>query len=739
MSHRKSTASAASRGAPADYPLGLQKAIEWGLCLTLLTPLLVWKRSLMPHITAKVLAFQVLTEILCALVLAASLLHGKERPQAETNPALTPTSVALASFIGVSFVSALLGADLNRSLWGFIDRQDGLVLLAHFLLWMLILIWTVRRHPEPRKLIFSYAIVSFCISVAVSFSILQESYRARAAGDGFLVWRMLETGVRPAGVFGNPIYSGPYLLLHFFWGLSATYTVGCRWRQSVRPGRIFWAGGLALLLIGESLVVFAMLAGQTRGVIFGFAGGLALMAVCGALAGSTPRAVRFGPALALLLLAAGAGALWHYRNTEVVSRVPMLNRLTRLSPAENISTQIRLFAWRSALRGFADKPLVGWGPRNVYYVLNEYYDPRHVQSAPDFRDRTATWYDKTHNAYLDLLAEGGLLGLGAFLALAAVVVRSLWRMTDRPLALCLSGGLAGYAVTNLVAFDGFGSLLALFFTLAAISLEERPLDLRRWRRADAGRKSKSRAPRAAAGSDRLLHRLTACAAGVVVLIAIYANVQIARANHGYFMARSAFEQDPGTGITLYEEAFQRFSPYHANEKIECAYLTVSSAIAKRPSSRSFDAGSLVLKLTGEALRSHPRDAQFYLLLNDMYNGLAVYGDRRLAEDAERFGKRALELSPGRQEAMFTLGRTYIIKGEAPKAVQINRRMVQEYPDFALGHWFLGLSYLSNSQRDEARKEIRDALQRGYRFQNQEEIDTVKPLFDEKEFAQLMPK
>lgn len=224
---------------------------------------------------------------------------------------------------------------------------------------------------------------------------------------------------------------------------------------------------------------------------------------------------------------------------------------------------------------------------------------------------------------------------------------------------------------------------------------------------------------------------------LLVFLGMYANIQIAQAAHGYYLARNAFEQDPGAGITYYEEAFKHFSPYHADEKIKCAYLIINAAITNRPSSRSFDAGSLVLKLTGEALRSHPNDAQFYLLLNDMYNGLAMYGDRRLANDAERFGKKALELSPGRQEVMFTLGRTYIIKGEAAKAVEINRRMVQEYPDFALGHWFLGLSYLSNSQHDEARSEIHNALQKGYRFQNEEEAKTVKPLFDAKEFASFV--
>jgi O-antigen ligase len=629
-----------------------------------------------------------------------------------------------------------------RSLWGIIERQDGLVLLAHLLAWMMILLWTARRQDEPRRLLLTYFIVSLGASVVASLSIVSDSYRARAPGDQFVLWRMLQSGARPGGVFENPVYSGTYLLLNFFWGLFGISVLRRRVHDSeAGRSRALWSVGLALLLVGEFLIALAMIVGQTRGVIFGLVAGLGVMALQALFGVSTPKGIRLAVLAASLFFASTAGVVWHYRNSQVVSRVSVLNRLTRLSPAENQSTKNRVLVWRSALQGFEDRPVLGWGPGNVYYALNKYYDPQHIQFTADFWDRAQTWYDKSHNAYLDLLVERGLLGVAAFLLVAAATVRALWHMSDRSLALCLSGGLAGYAVSNLVAFDTFGSLLALFLSLTAISLQEEPVAWRHWRRPETGRKAKSSTRDAGVSRAQkgLLRPLAAVLAVVLVLMAMYCNVQIAQATHGYVMARNAFEQDPGTGITFYEEAFTHFSPYHADEKLKCAWLTVNAAITKRPSSRSFDAGSLVLQLTGEALRSHPDDAQFYLLLNDMYNGLAMYGDRRLADDAERFGNRALELSPGRQEVMFTLGRTYIIKGQAARAVEINRRMVQEYPEFALGHWFLGLSYLSNSQRDEARNEIRTALVKGYRFQSQEELNTVKPLFDEKELAQLMPR
>ena len=128
----------------------LRRLVGAGLYLILLTPLLVWHGFLFPHLTAKVLAFQVLVEIVCAAALALVLLQIR-RPARPTKWHATTSSltIGLAVFLIYSVVSSFFGIDLRRSLWGFVDRQDGLILSLHFFAWFALLVWF---YSNPRNL-----------------------------------------------------------------------------------------------------------------------------------------------------------------------------------------------------------------------------------------------------------------------------------------------------------------------------------------------------------------------------------------------------------------------------------------------------------------------------------------------------------------------------------------------------------------------------------------------------------
>ena len=53
--------------------------------------------------------------------------------------------------------------------------------------------------------------------------------------------------------------------------------------------------------------------------------------------------------------------------------------------------------------------------------------------------------------------------------------------------------------------------------------------------------------------------------------------------------------------------------------------------------------------------------------------------------------------------IFFLGRTYILRNEPRRAVELNETMVRSYPDFALGHWFLGLSLIADNVQERAQR------------------------------------
>lgn len=740
----------------------LEGIIRWGLYFILLTPLLISTWFMSPFLAPKVLAFQILVDIVVGAVASLYLLLMKQERQPATTtflPGRSPLLVALATCLGYALVAALFGVDLNRSLWGIIDRGDGLILQLHFLAWFVVLAWFYQNrgfaqifiqpsNPKRKKDRSSspvahdfhfYLRLSFWVSAAAAttviymwlelhfklLSIVPESVKGPFQG-------------RVGGVFGNPTFAGPYFLFHFFYGL---YLLSQFVRAKLdipsssdspprrrRNGTIRWTAHTTWIAIAQCMILSALLLGQIRGVLLGLVAGLFVVAVCIIFSRSLVLRLRIAAAVFTGLFIVGSLSLWQLRDTAVAKSLPFLKRLTQTSFTE-LSVSARLMAWQSAFSSIKDHPILGWGANNVYYGLNKYYNPALVRFDPNETQTHLTWYDKSHNAYLDLLAERGIVGALLYLALILVTARSLWLLRDRYLAYFTSGSLTAYLVSNFVAFDSFGSLYGLYLFLTPLLIsdyEKKPPGPERVRAAPA------EGSKGGAMMARLSGALRKPAAIFVLLLsvcALYASIETGAASIGYNDAQQAFAQDPDLGLRSYEAAFQHYSPYQKMEKLRCAILTMESVLNKRPMRDRAGSARQALQWAQEAAAALPRDASVFITLADLCNNLGLYVDKSFLDKAEYFGKRALELSPKRQEAAFCLGRTYVLRNDAPRAVELNKRMVSDYPAYPMAHWFLGLSLIADGKRDEARREIQKAFDLGFKFRNAGEENVVKDLFE----------
>ena len=101
----------------------------------------------------------------------------------------------------------------------------------------------------------------------------------------------------------------------------------------------------------------------------------------------------------------------------------------------------RLALWMAAAAMFRDAPLLGHGPGSFGPQYRAYLYTLQLPSWIDVDPRLTPW---AHNLYLELLAEGGVIGLAAFLALAAAGVSMINRVrTRRPDDLQRLGAAAG--------------------------------------------------------------------------------------------------------------------------------------------------------------------------------------------------------------------------------------------------------------------------------------------------------
>lgn len=122
--------------------------------------------------------------------------------------------------------------------------------------------------------------------------------------------------------------------------------------------------------------------------------------------------------------------------------------LERATSAESIAAPLamRLRNWEAGLRGFADRPLLGWGPENYFAASG-----RHMAPPPDGRLRAL---DRAHSMLVHEAATKGVLGLAAYLALWALTLRAAVRAArgacarDRALVVFAAAALAGWFVQS---------------------------------------------------------------------------------------------------------------------------------------------------------------------------------------------------------------------------------------------------------------------------------------------------
>ncbi len=381
--------------------LVLDRFICVGLYLVLCSPLLVWSGFLFPDLTAKVLGFQVLVELILAAFLIVILLKPPALGKA-LDLLRIPILASLAAFLGYSLLTALFGVDLSQSLWGIIDRQDGLVLLAHFLAWAIVLVWyyggasdqlsEADARPSRRGRRFHcYLYFSFWVSVAVALTALGETeIRFNDILGSMLA--TLASPVRISGVFGNPAFLGSYLSFHFFFGiyfLQVLLRPGAKSAHEAEPAarpsrrrRAVRYAQLSGTILGIAILAFIIAAGQTRGVILGLVAGLIVMIAVFALTQSAKRYIRVTGVILVVCVVLSAAGIWKYRDNPIISQITVLRRLAHFSSDQDASAAVRLLSWGSGLRSSLDHPILGWGYNNVYYALNRHYDPRQIKWTP---------------------------------------------------------------------------------------------------------------------------------------------------------------------------------------------------------------------------------------------------------------------------------------------------------------------------------------------------------------------
>jgi putative inorganic carbon (HCO3(-)) transporter len=333
----------------------------------------------------------------------------------------------IALFMGIRFVSSLLGNDPRMSL-EFYWRPLTHVLLFYWLVWLL---RRDQRDPVLRAYFLLFGVV--CL---VGFI----EYAGWYFGIPFLP--VFQQGWLEIGGLRDPIPPSNWRLnftltnatsLSTYLSLLIPPAIAMAIRTRKRDMRLGW-----LLLIGAALLVQVLT--RSRGGLLG-------LLVAGAVAAAASLVTYRDRALALWRRLAQSRLFWVGPPLSAaliaVLAVTLLPRY--IDRPENLFGRIEL--WKCAVQTVGLSPLLGVGTGGFGLAW---------RSCAQTSSLKLDLYTTAHNLYLNLAAESGILGMVAFSLLAAKVVsraRLRWESSqdrfDRVEAIAIAASLAGYAVNML--------------------------------------------------------------------------------------------------------------------------------------------------------------------------------------------------------------------------------------------------------------------------------------------------
>ncbi|MEA4910798.1 hypothetical protein SDC9_33205 [bioreactor metagenome] len=452
-----------------------------------------WNSMLFPYITGKNFAFRILVEIAAAAWIMLMILDKNFRPKKS----------ALLWIYGI-FVFVLLLADIfsvnpTRAFFSNFERMEGFISHAHLFLYFLMLITLFKDKASWAK----YKFILFLSNIPVLLlGLLQMLGLPNFAPMKFLPalrdaigskFAPSQGGMQLDASLGNSTYLAIYTVFFIFLFVLAYVE---NKKEKTKNNWVY------LLMAGLNLIVLFYT--QTRGAQVGFAIGVFVSALIILIGGRKFKDLKNKKRISLaivVLVILGYVGLVSFGQASFIQNSSTLNRLSKISTfvkpstlvstASKLKTELynpsstyeslkeisgdgtftsRLLNIKMSLEGFKERPILGWGQDNYFYVFSKYNDARMYAQEP--------WFDRSHNVFMDWLIAAGALGLIAYLALYVGAIWMMWfskggkahkSSNDFIEKALLTGLLIAYFVHNIFVFDNLISYILFFIVLAYIA------------------------------------------------------------------------------------------------------------------------------------------------------------------------------------------------------------------------------------------------------------------------------
>ena len=380
------------------------------------------------------------------------------------------------------------------------------------------------------------------------------------------------------------------------------------------------------------------------------------------------------------------------------------------------SGKIRLYVWQGALSAWLHNPIIGTGVETFAFAYYKYKPVAH--------NLTSEWnylYNKAHNEYLNFLATSGLFGLGSYLSIIIVFLRtSLKRISNLRLIIALIAGYISILVTNFFGFSVvivnlyFFMIPAMVFILAGLINPKHQFVFPRGRL-----------------KFKNVSVIQWAYIGSIILTTLYLLLFLVRfwlADQAYSLGSNLVRAgEYSSSYSSLKEAVRRvgFEPTYKDELASNdAIFTVAllsnltKDSGKQKETLAF-AGSLAkeaISYVEEITKDHPNNVVFWKTKVRVYYTLSQI-DPKYTKDALSAIKKAQSLAPTDANVFYNLGLLYGQSGETQKAIESLSETIKLKPNWDRPYYALGLFYRQMAT-DKNGKVVDEGL-------NQKAIDQMK--------------
>ncbi len=565
-----------------------------------------------------------------------------------------PMVIIAGIYAGVLALSTVFSFDMADSFWGGARDMNGLLLYLCLIGFFLVLSCVIQNQREWEKLF------SFCVGVGLIVTLV-----------GYLqIFEVLEFP-RRGSLMGNTSFMGTYLIFTVFLAVYLAFK---------KKEWIYLGGAVPMIALMYFFNSMAALAGSLGGLALFFLLWLAFKAekenirkIGKAVLGISVSLVVFA---SFLVFHPVRGGLFEG---------PLGRAESSLRTGfHEASSGMRYIFWEQSVKGFRERPILGWGLNSFQHVFFRHYDAELLVSSGS--DRPGIWSRDPHNVIYEKLASTGIMGLLAHLSLIMGSLVLLWRSYRKKRVgfyapAVFTAMITAYFAQQLTVYDTYSSMIMLFLFFGFVNFYSHSKEIKPQ---ICGR---LKLP--------LIMAVVAVLSGFLICNGFYKPI---RAN--YFLTWALVEEDPEMRIKVSRAVinlsdFDRGNARYVLSRSARYYLERAFWVSKEERKE-------VIDFFAEELREESPSNDF-LIVMEKARYFAAQGN---IEEAEKALLKASAISPRNPRPLYFLAEVEVGRGNFEKAIEIIEEFINLEP--RLEHSYRAAAGLAcKMENEELKKDIEE--------------------------------